>query len=176
MEYIMKSGALCSGLAGAPLARITSSLSGPQKTILLQGEAPALTADIRFTDDAQNRRGDVRCSRYVLVDAQGQICASAQPGYAAGEDPDVAGWPLCRLPRVDHAQAVVLGERYTLTMHNSQNYSLKDADGREALRVMHRGLVGGWTIEDARGFSPEILCGLFVFCRYIEQENEFMFV
>ena len=41
---------------------------------------------------------------------------------------------------------------------------------------MHRGIAGGWTLEDNCGFSPEMLCGIFIFCRYIEQENEFMIV
>ncbi len=26
------------------------------------------------------------------------------------------------------------------------------------------------------GFVPEIICGIFIFCRYIEQENEFLVV
>ncbi|MBC8576279.1 hypothetical protein H8717_07655 [Oscillospiraceae bacterium BX1] len=68
------------------------------------------------------------------------------------------------------------GEEYLLTMHNSQNYSLTNNDNSEVLRIMHKGIVGGWTVEDHCGFAPEILCGIFAFCRYIEQENEFLIV
>lgn len=42
--------------------------------------------------------------------------------------------------------------------------------------IMRRGLCGGWLIDAFDDFSPEILCGIFVFCRYVEQENEFLIV
>ena len=68
------------------------------------------------------------------------------------------------------------GEEYLLTMHNSQNYSLINAHNSEVLRIMHKGIAGGWAVEDHSGFTPEIICGIFIFCRYIEQENEFLIV
>jgi len=61
-------------------------------------------------------------------------------------------------------------------MHNSQNYSMKDRSGYVILQIMHRGLMGGWLFHDDHGFAPEVLCGIFAFCRYIEQENEFLIV
>ena len=70
----------------------------------------------------------------------------------------------------------VNGEEYLLTMHNSQNYSLINAHNSEVLRIMHKGIAGGWAVEDICGFVPEIICGIFIFCRYIEQENEFLIV
>ena len=70
----------------------------------------------------------------------------------------------------------VNGEEYLLTMHNSQNYSLINAHNSEVLRIMHKGIAGGWAVEDICGFVPEIICGIFIFCRYIEQENEFLVV
>ena len=63
-----------------------------------------------------------------------------------------------------------------LRMHNSQNYTMKDIHDADVLRIMHRGLIGGWLLEDRCGFAPETLCGLFIFCRYIELENEFIIV
>ena len=36
--------------------------------------------------------------------------------------------------------------------------------------------MGGWLFHDDHGFAPEVLCGIFAFCRYIEQENEFLIV
>lgn len=47
---------------------------------------------------------------------------------------------------------------------------------REVVHILHRGIMGGWTIEDETGLLPKNLCGLFVFCRYLERENEFMTV
>lgn len=68
------------------------------------------------------------------------------------------------------------GIEYRLNMWNSQNYCLGKSAGEEAVRIFHRGLAGGWDIEAADEICPEIICGIFIFCRYIEQENEFPIV
>ena len=44
---------------------------------------------------------------------------------------------------------------------------------QSVMQIFHRGIVGGWNIEAMDNFAPEIICGIFVFCKYIEQENEF---
>ena len=44
------------------------------------------------------------------------------------------------------------------------------------MHILRRGIMGGWTIEDETGLSPEDLRGLFVFCRCLERENEFLTV
>ena len=85
-------------------------------------------------------------------------------------------WPICRMPRVDHAAVTIDGKPYALVMHNSQNYGLNDPSGYTVVQIMHRGLCGGWDIDADEAFSPGILCGLFAFCRYMEHENEFMIV
>ena len=77
---------------------------------------------------------------------------------------------------MQNANIVVNGEEYLLTMHNSQNYSLINNANSEVLRIMHNGISKGWIVEDTCGFLPEIICGIFIFCRYIEQENEFLVV
>ena len=61
-------------------------------------------------------------------------------------------------------------------MHNSQNYSLEDLQGNEVLRIMHKGIGGGWDIEEEKGFSAEEILGLFLFSRYIEQKNDFLII
>jgi len=122
------------------------------------------------------RCSDVRNREYILTDNGNQLICSARPGYADGDDPNVVGWPICRMPRVDHANIVVNSEEYFLTMHNSQNYSLINAHNSEVLRIMHKGIAGGWAVEDHSGFTPENICGIFIFCRYIEQENELLIV
>ncbi|MDE6995216.1 MAG: hypothetical protein K2P41_12460 [Lachnospiraceae bacterium] len=68
------------------------------------------------------------------------------------------------------------GKTFLLTMHNSQNYSLKDQNGKTVLQILHRGLIGGWLLETDFPFQAQILSGLFIFCRFIEQENEFLIV
>ena len=176
MRYTLNAGTLYSEPSSGPLAKIKSSLLGPVKKIYLQDDEPVLKSDICNLKDTDKPQGDVRNRLYILIDRENHRVAEAHPGYAEGEDPEVAGWPICRLPRVDHAQVLIQGIVYTLTMHNSQNYSLRDEKNCEILRIMHRGICGGWVLEEHHGLEPEILCGLFAFCRYIEQENEFLVV
>ena len=175
MNYIMKSGCLCNEQSGEALAKIKSSFSSPSKRIQLSEINTEYHTDIRKPDAPTECSSDVRLREYYLGN-QGNTVMTGRPGYAEGEDPLVTGWPICRLPRVDHAQIRIGGNEYHLAMHNSQNYTLKDKTGYVILQIMHRGLIGGWLFCDDHGFTPEILCGLFVFCRYIEQENEFLLV
>lgn len=172
----MKGGILYREDTRQELARIRKALLGAEKKICDPDGNVALEADIRVLDKSQDVQADVRNKEYVLTDPQGEVLALARPDYAPGDAPEEAGWPLCRLPRVDRAQVAVAGKEYILTMENSQNYLLRNADGHQVLRVLHRGITGGWSLEEELNLSPALLCGLFVFCRYIEQENEFMVV
>ena len=175
MNYIMKSSCLCSEQYGETLAKIKSTFSGPLKLIRLSETNTEYHTDIRTLDAPAQRSGDVRFREYFFGNQENTMM-TGQPGYAEGEDPLTAGWPVCRLPRVDHAQIRIGQNEYHLTMHNSQDYTLKDKNGYVILQIIHRGLIGGWLFYDDHGFAPEILCGLFAFCRYIEQENEFLLV
>ncbi|MDE6589165.1 MAG: hypothetical protein K2K53_02205 [Oscillospiraceae bacterium] len=68
------------------------------------------------------------------------------------------------------------GREYLLVMRNSQNYILSAPNGQAAVQIVHRGLMGGWDIEAGGDLRPEELCGIFVLCRYIEQENELVLI
>ena len=176
MQYTIKAGVLYKHEPQCALARIKSALIGPQRKIFSIAGELLSTADVRYLDESKASSGDVRNREYILTNNGNQLICSARPGYADGDDPNVVGWPICRMPRVDHANIVVNGEEFLLTMHNSQNYSLTNNGNSEVLRIMHKGIAGGWTVEDICGFAPEIICGIFIFCRYIEQENEFLIV
>ncbi len=176
MKYTIKAGVLYKNEPQLALARIKSALLGSQKKILSVADDLLLTADIRYLDEEKASSGDVRNREYILTDSENRLLGSAHPGYADGDDPYVVGWPIYRMPRVDYANIVVNGEEYLLTMHNSQNYSLINNANSEVLRIMHNGISRGWIVEDTCGFLPEIICGIFIFCRYIEQENEFLIV
>lgn len=173
MNYIMKSGCLSGEQSGEIIAKIKSTLTGPVKKIA-RAESEYYT-DIRRLRPPRERSGDLRFREYVFGE-QSSIKMIGRPGYADGEDPLVAGWPVCRMPRADRIRIILGSEEFALTMHNSQNYSLRDKTGYVVLQIIHRGLNGGWLFHDDHGFSPEILCGIFVFCRYLEQENELMIV
>lgn len=147
---------------------------GPEKSVFHPNGDQILCTDIRQQSAPTGRQGDVRFREYVMLDSAGKTLACANPGYAEGDDPAVVGWPIYRMPRVDHADIQMDGKAYILTMQNSQNYTLKDSAGYTVVQIMHRGLAGGWNIDTDECFAPEILCGLFAFCRYIEQENELL--
>lgn len=174
MEYVMKSGGLF--LDGVLSARIKSTFAGSGKKILDAGGKVVLRTDILNLKAPAGERDNVHYRQYIMLDENGEEYAAARPGYAQGEDPSVAGWPLCRMPRADHARLSIGGEEYLLEMRDSQEYSLSEKAGGILVRIIHRGLCGGWTIDAAGVFRPEMVCGIFIFCRYIEQENEFLAV
>lgn len=159
--------------SGEILAKIKSTLTGPLKKITLSDSE--YHTDIRRLNSLRECSSDVRFREYIFAD-HCNIKMIGKPGYTAEEDPAVVGWPVCRLPRVDHAHIRIGEQEYELNMHNSQNYSMKASSGNVILQIMHRGLMGGWKFHDTHGFAPEILCGIFAFCRYIEEENEFIIV
>lgn len=172
MNYIMKSGCLSREQSGEVLAKIKNTVTGSVRKIALPDSA--YHTEIRSLNPPE-RSSDMRFREYILAD-RGKTRMTGRPGYADGEDPLVTGWPVCRLPRVDHARIMIGNEEYVLTMHNPRNYSMKDRNGCVILQLLHRGLSGGWQMRDDRGFAIELLCGIFAFCRYIEQENEFLIV
>lgn len=174
MKYMMKAGVLYEG--EKKLARLKGNFNGPEKKIFLADERLALRTNIRSLEARPERSGDVRNRRYVMVKEGGETCACAEPEYSSDDDPELVGWPVCRMPRVDHARFFLDGQEYCMVMENSQNYCLKNQAGNDVMRIVHRGLAGGWNIEAGREFSPAIICGIFVFCRYMEQENEFLTV
>lgn len=175
MRYLMRSGILY-GEREKPLSRLKSIFAGPEKRIYQSDGSLALKTIIQELDVPPEKRADVRSHLYVMLDAVGAEIAVARPCYAQGDDPAVAGWPVCRMPRVDRAAVELQNRAYELFMQDSQTYTLTDAAGYTAVQIMHRGLPGGWNIDADAGFAPEILCGLFAFCRYMEQENEFLVV
>lgn len=174
MEYTMKSGNLF--LNNTLSARIKSTFASSGKKILAANGRLLMRTELCTLEAPLSERGNICCRKYVMLDRNGKECAAAKPAYAKGEDPDASGWPVCRMPRVDHARLFIGGEEYLLSMRNSQNYFLSEKSGKIVVRIMHKGLCGGWTIAAADIFAPETVCGIFVFCRYMELENEFLVV
>lgn len=176
MEYTVHTGSMYQESSSVPIARMKSSMLGQNKKIYLQDDVVVLQADIEIVDDINIQNGSIHNRRYVLTNQDDQRIAEAKPEYAEGEDPDENGWSIYRLPKVNRAYLVVKSKSFTLIMHNDQNYSIQDEKGNCILKVAHKGVIGGWTIQDDFGFTPEVLFGLFIFCRYLEKENEFLVV
>ena len=173
MKYIMKAGTLY--FNNIVSARIEGSFTGSEKKIYSANGSLIMHTDVANLEVPPNETVNVCYRQYILFDSSGNKCAVANPDYAKGDAPTVA-WPLCRMPRVDHAKIVYDKNEYLLVMQNNQNYLLSDKSGKSVMQIFHRGTVGGWNIEAMDDFAPEIICGIFVFCKYIEKENEFLVV
>ena len=172
MEFVIKGGCLYPAAqpeGGPPLARSKNTLCGGARPILGPGGALALRAVIQADPSGRARQ-------YLLLRPDGTPAAIARPGYSPGEDPASQGWPVSHLPRTDHADLVLQGEACVLEMLNSQNYELRSAAGSCLVQVLHRGLLGGWDLRCKVHLPPEELCGLLVFCLYLDRENEFLTV
>jgi hypothetical protein len=170
--YTLKSGILYQEPDKEELVNIKSSLCGPGKKIYRGETDLLLTTDIHYPE---NKRcdGDVRNKEYTLTSSDGSIVGVARPDYSDEDNPDVAGWPICHMPKVDRASVTVNGTHFIMLMHNNRSYGMQNDCGQEVVQIRHNGIAGGWSIEDGNEFAPEVVCGLFVFCRYIEKENEF---
>ncbi len=171
MQYVMKAGMLYDRDQKRSFARVKREFAGTERRILSADGAPALRTEIRRPDP-----GDVRSVEYVMEEPDGHVRAAARPDYAEGEEPETAGWSPHRMPKVDRACLRMDGREYELVMKSSTSYTLSGPSGEEVLRILHRGLNGGWDIQAADKLGPETVCGLFVFCRYMERENEIVIV
>lgn len=176
MQYTLKSGTLFVEPSHRAILKLRSALVGSVRRIY-DGDGDLLAeTDVHYVGGHGVRTGDVRNKKYVMNNSRGEVMAVGHPEYAEGDDPDLVGWPICRLPVVDHAVLTMDGSYHTLTMLNSRNYSVRDMLGTERMRISHEGVSGGWAIESDGTLTPELICGMFAFGRYIEQENEFMTV
>lgn len=171
MRYVMKSNVLYQESGREPLGKIKNALFGPKKTVSTSASPAVLKADILQVEQAASERRDVRELKYVLTDGRGEAIASAVPGYSQREDPSVAGWPAFRAPEVDHAVIQMGDSRYLLTRRGANDYLLTD-EGDAVLQAKRQSMSSAWSIESDAGFPAELICGLYIFCRYIEHENE----
>lgn len=61
---------------------------------------------------------------------------------------------------------------YLLRRERYGRYSLFDTAGAPLARFNVRRFLSGWQLRTDGRFSPEILCGLVLLCKYLEWENE----
>ena len=176
MNYVLKAGVLYEPQHWQIVARLKSGFIGSEKKVLSADGTLLLSTSIQNPDVSSGEMNTMPFRKYIMRDDADNVCASARPVYAEGDDPTKVGWPICRMPKVDRAELFLDGQKYTVTMHSFQSYTVKEASGKTVVRVLHKGLAGGWEIEAKDAFEPQIICGIFSFCRYIEQENEFLIV
>lgn len=141
MKYIMKSGKLYRD--GAMLIQCKSRRISPWKIIcdkegkeLLYTEIYQRNSDVSGISDMQTKEssraeyGDIVGRRYLLRKMDGSICTSAAPFYAAGERLTENGFPVCRMPRVDHALMDIQGKTCVLIRKNGENMYFRMKAGR----------------------------------------------
>lgn len=173
VSYKMKAGALFEEAGDRPLACLDRACFGTEKQILSPEGEVLLRTRIGALAPSPDQMESTPGREYLMLGPAGALYARALPEYAAGDASIDDGWPLSRVPRVDHARLEYGGETFLLAMRNSQNYTLYDSARHILVQIIHMGLPGGWSVETQRQFPPQFLCGLFVFCRYLELENQF---
>ena len=176
MIYYLTAGVLCAADEAQPLAHIRGCLCGTEKQVFDRDNSLLLRTDIRLLGPDSQSMEAVPAREYVMYGPDGSEIALAKPRCSAGDAPSAASWPVCRMPRADEAVLTMEGREYTLVMENVQNYVLTDAWGQCTVRIIHRGMSGGWRLDVSQPLSAPFLCGLFIFCRYLEKENEFVVV
>lgn len=176
MTYELKAGVLYKQPEEMPLARIKGGLYGAERQILGPDDSLLLRTDVRHLESPPGQGGNVRYTRYVMYRADGREYALGEPRYAEEDDPETKGWPICRMPRADRILLTAGSTGYTLCMDSSREYELIDSKRARALHIVHRGVAGGWRLECELAFPVCFLCGVFLFCRYLEQENRFLTV
>ncbi len=174
MNLLLKSGTLYrteNKYSGQALAIIHNRLFGLEKQIIA-GEKQFLT-QIRTEIPTGERICGACPKQYLLKNSDGEILLSGVPKYADEDVPSIVGQFIYRMPRVNSAELIFQDRSGLLRMINSQNYRLTDTSGKVILTLLRRGIFsGGWNLDAAEELRPEFLCGIFIFCRYMEQENE----
>ena len=176
MEYHMRAGVLYNGTGDRSLASIRTVFHSQEKKIFGPDGKLLARTTIRQRLGLSGAENGVEKREYVLYGQQEEECAVAHPAYCDQDAPERTGWPVCHTPLADHAQLLLKGQKGLLKMCDGAHYTLCGADGRLLLQLTHRGMLGGWDLRGPEGFSAEFLCGLFVFCRYLEKENEMLYV
>lgn len=171
MLYTLKSGILYSESDGRPLLRIGGVMANREKRVFtIDG---ALFRRIAILG---NESGHVHNREYVMVNGAGTVCASAHPHYAEDDDPLKKGWPVYRAPRVDRADVWLQNDHYMLRMLDTTHYEMHGNSNNNSVRLEHKGALGGWELATEQELKPEMLVAFFAFCRYMEQENDFVAV
>ena len=123
-----------------------------------------------------NSSYDARDHEYVITDRASKVLAAAKPQYSGSDDPMLHGWPLNRAPLVDGLNITVQGNDFELTRIGYPKYEIKDASGKFVLGLGYSPLMKTWSVSGTNCFSPLLICGIICFCKYLEFENEAVFL
>ncbi|MDF2886224.1 MAG: hypothetical protein K0R23_609 [Lacrimispora sp.] len=166
MKYLIKAGNLYqidNERPSTKLACLKMPYYPTRKTILSPDGRIKLYADIKTCEGSERSREQI----YILSDPLNQTLLSGSPVY-------LENLSLLSGPPVNHIILAMEHKVYDLFMRSSQEYCIMDENSWVTVRLEHRIKEGGWFVEADPEFSPFILMGLFIFCRYLDKENEFV--
>ena len=169
MKYSMKSNFLYDEKNNR-LAYIHTSASYLKNKIRSE-DGEIISAEFRM-----NSSYDARDHEYVITDRASKVLAAAKPQYSDSDDPMLYGWPLNRAPLVDCLNITVNGNDFELTRIGYPKYEIKDASGKFVLGLGYSPLMKTWSVHGNNCFSPLLICGIICFCKYLEFENEAVFL
>ena len=166
MKYLIKAGKLYqidNGRPGAKLASLKTPYYPIKKIILSPDGRIKLYADIKNCPG-----GEINGKRiYVLSDPLNQTILSGIPIYSDNLS-------LLSGMSVNQIRLTMEHRLYDLFMRSTREFCIMDDNSWVAVRLEHCTEGGGWYVEADPVFSPFILMGLFIFCRYLDKENEFI--
>ena len=186
MKYRMKAGKLY--LGNDLLVQSKGRMVSPGKIIcdregreLLYTEIFQKDADASETGDMQGKASssaeyrDISLRRYLLRKMDGSVCTSAAPFYAAEERLTENGFPVCRMPRVDHALMDIQGKTCVLIRKKWGEYVLQDEGGKVLMQIQYTGALGRqYEINTFSTWKPEMIAGIVQLSYYMERESEFL--
>lgn len=167
MKYSLISGALYTDDGKAKLAYMKNVFASSEKQVISHDGKEHLSVSIVTGSSC-----DGVLHEYVIQDMNMNPLAVARPEYSEKEHPDVCKGPINRASLVDHAKLLIKNKEYDLVRKCFQNYEVYEKSGRIAVHISRRGMIGKWTVDADESIEPTLLCGLFVFCKYLEKENE----
>lgn len=169
MKYSMRSNVLFDE-KNRRLAYIHASAS------YLKSKIRSADGEIIIAEFRMNSSYDARDHEYVVTDKSSNVIATAKPQYSDSDDPMLHGWPLNRAPLVDSLNITVNGDDFKLTRIGYPKYEIKDTSGKLVLGLGYSPLMKTWSLNGTNCFSPLLICGIICFCKYLEFENEAVFL
>ena len=169
MKYSMRSNVLFDEKNNR-LAYIHASASY-LKSKIRSADGEIISAEFRM-----NSSYDARDHEYVVFDRASNVLAAAKPQYSDSDDPMLHGWPLNRAPLVDGLNITLNGNDFELTRIGYPKYEIRDASGKLVLGLGYSPLMKTWSVSGTNCFSPLLICGIICFCKYLEFENEAVFL
>lgn len=168
MNYLIKSGNLYqidNGRPGSKLACLKTPFYSVKKTILSPDGEVRLIADVQHSENT----GKIPKCTYTLMDPLNQVVLTGYPTYNKN-------YIALNAPRINHIKLFMNHKIYELSMKDNLECNLVDQSNYNIANLVHNKKGGGWLLKADPVFSPYILMGLFLFCRYLDKENEFIMI